>query len=86
MLVKDYYNQQARLQKAGLVNYNFNLIEGEYDLVFGHLTVDFIIKELKKLKASKHEWYEDENNTNLAAMTFALMDSPCREVLWRLVF
>ena len=65
MLLKDYYNQQARLQKAGLVNYECNLVECEYDLVFGNLTVDFIIKELKKLKESKYAWFEKEKSTVL---------------------
>lgn len=86
MLLKDYYNQQARLQKAGLVSYEGNLFEGEYDSVFGNLTVDFIIKELKKLKESKYAWFEKENDDNVASITFGLIDSPCREVLWRLVY
>ena len=87
MKLKDYYNQQARLQKKGLVNYDFNLFEHEYDLVFGNMTVDFMIKELKKLfENNKYEWFEPENDNNLAAMTFKLMDTPCREVLCRLLW
>lgn len=75
MKLNEYYNQQARLQKAGLVNYNFNLFEHEYDNELKDITVEDLL-------SAEHN--EDDPN-NVWHILWNL-DTPCREVFRRLLY
>lgn len=92
MKLKEYYNQQAELQKLGLLEHDYicALFENEYDYELEDYTIEQFLKEVDRyseyfLETSDKSYYDipDDEDHPIIDCIFSI-DTDCRHVFWRL--